>query len=70
MGYESDGSSRKRLKTGLESISETQYENWHSARVKRSPRVQSAIYAAHILSSSFDATHTINIALVGTWACF
>ena len=74
MMYESDGNSRKRLKAGddtaLKSISETQYEDWPGARVKQAPRVQSAIYATHILSSSFDVAHTINVTLVGTWGYF
>ena len=74
MIYESDGNSRKRAKTSgdtaLEPISETMREYQPSAQVKQAPRVQSAIYAAHILSSSFNITHTINITLVGTWAYF
>src|ERR1700753_3203111 len=37
---------------------------------KLEPRVQSAIYAAHRLSSSFNNTHTINLILVGTWPRF
>ena len=62
--YESEGNSRKRFKTGgdapPEPVSETP-----SRRVKQAPNVQSAIYAAHIISSSFNVTHTINILLVG-----
>ena len=33
-------------------------------------RIQSAVYAAHRLSSSFNITHTINIVLVGMWESF
>ena len=33
---------------------------------KQVPRVQSAIYASHKLSSSFDTSHTINLLLIGT----
>ena len=35
--------------------------------LKRSPRVQSGIYAV-LRASSFDITHTINIILIGMWA--
>ncbi|KAF9642015.1 hypothetical protein BDM02DRAFT_2818990 [Thelephora ganbajun] len=33
---------------------------------KQAPRVQSAIYASHKISSSFDISHTINLILIGT----
>ena len=74
MVYESDDDSRKRLKTGSDAestpVSETKCGDPTDARVKQSLRVQSAMCAAHIISpsSSFKATNTINILLVGTWA--
>ena len=34
---------------------------------KQMPKVQSAIYASHKISSSFDISHTINLILIGTW---
>jgi len=37
---------------------------------KQAPRVQSAIYASHKISSSFDISHTINLLLIGTWVGF
>lgn len=37
---------------------------------KQQPRIQSAIYAAHKISSSFNNTHTINLTLVGMWPSF
>ena len=33
---------------------------------KQTPKVQSAIYASHKLSSSLDISHTINLLLIGT----
>lgn len=35
--------------------------------LKQPPEVQSAIYGAHMISSSFDITHTIHIILIGMW---
>lgn len=32
---------------------------------KQTPRIQSAIYASHKISSSFDISHTINLTLIG-----
>lgn len=37
---------------------------------KEGPRTQSAIYAAHKISSSFNNTHTINLILDGMWPSF
>ena len=34
---------------------------------KQAPKVQSAIYASHKISSSFGISHTINFILIGTW---
>ena len=32
---------------------------------KQTPKIQSAIYASHKISSSFDISHTINLTLIG-----
>jgi hypothetical protein len=37
---------------------------------KQAPRVQSAIYASHKMSCSFDISHTINFTLIGMWFDF
>ena len=37
---------------------------------KQAPKVQSAIYASHKISSSFDISHTLNLLLIGTWVGF
>ena len=72
--WKGDDGSRKRLKTGSDTESEpvsgTKRGDPTSARVKQSLRVQSAICASHIISSSFDVTHAINIFLVGAWVGF
>jgi len=38
--------------------------------LRQAPKVQSAIYASHKISSSFDVSHTINLLLIGTWLGF
>ena len=67
--YASEENPRKKFKAGgdpaLEPIGETT-----TKPEKQPPHVQSAIYAAHLLSSAFNITHAINILLVGTWARF
>ena len=37
---------------------------------RQGPKVQSAIYASHKVSSSFDISHTINLLLIGTLVDF
>ena len=61
--------------TSSESGEETPNEGGEEAKgpekpPKHPPRVQSALYAAHRASSSFDITHAVNIILIGMWASF
>ena len=67
-GEEPSGGSGE--ETSSESGEEVQSESGEEAKdpkkpPERPPKVQSAIYAAHRASSSFNITHTINIILIG-----
>ena len=58
--------------TSNESVEGASSESGEDAKnpkkpLKRSPRVQSGIYAV-LRASSFDITHTINVILIGMWA--
>jgi hypothetical protein len=56
--------SEPRAETPIEPVAEPKKPQ------KRAPKVQSAIYASHKISSSFDISHTINLLLIGTWVGF
>ena len=76
--HESDGKLRKRPRSETsttpggtneqegETRGEMEVEEPRRPR-KQAPKVQSAIYASHKISSSFDISHTINLLLIGTW---
>ena len=68
-------SSESGEETSSESGEETPNEGGEEAKgpekpPKHPPRVQSALYADHRASSSFDITHAVNIILIGMWASF
>jgi len=79
--YESDGNLPKRSRSDTNTTpggtSEQEVEAQSEKEVeepkrpqKQAPKVQSAIYASHKISSSFDISHTINLLLIGTWVGF
>jgi len=57
------------METGAEVPNEPEAEEPRRPQ-KQGPKIQSAIYASHKLSSSFDISHTINLLLIGKWAGF
>ncbi|KAF9642050.1 hypothetical protein BDM02DRAFT_3194011 [Thelephora ganbajun] len=63
------GTSKQRAETpsepGVKESNESEVEELKRSQ-KQAPKVQSAIYASHKISSSFGISYTINLALIGT----